>query len=144
MGGFGKQLKVNGPCSFSRNTFVGNFCNFNGIIIHGGGKVKIGDYFHSGPECLIMTENHNYEGAKIPYDETTVLKDVIIGNCVWVGRRVIIVGDIKIGDGAIVAAGSVVVKDVPDYAIVGGNPAKVIKYRDIEHFKKLEKEALFF
>jgi acetyltransferase-like isoleucine patch superfamily enzyme len=50
---------------------------------------------------------------------------------------------VHIGEGAIVAIGSVVVKDVPPYAIVGGNPAKVIKYRDIDHFNKLKKEKKF-
>lgn len=48
-----------------------------------------------------------------------------------------------IGEGVIVAIGSVVVKDVPPYAIVGGNPAKIIKYRDIEHFEKLKAEKRF-
>ena len=50
----------------------------------------------------------------------------------------------NIGDGAIIAAGSVVVKDVPRCAIVGGNPAKVIKYRNIEHFNQLEKEGKYW
>lgn len=144
LGGYGNCLKVNGPCLFTRNTFVGDHCNFNGMTIHGKGCVKFGNYFHSGKECMIITENHNYEGKKLPYDETTILKTVTIGNCVWFGHRVIVVGDVKIGDGAIVAAGSVVVKDVPEYAIVGGNPAKLIKYRDIDHYKKLEEESLFY
>lgn len=61
----------------------------------------------------------------------------------WFGSDVIISGNVHIGEGAIVAIGSVVVKDVPAYAIVGGNPAKVIKYRDIEHFEKLKSENKF-
>ena len=52
-------------------------------------------------------------------------------------------GNINIGDGAIIAAGSVVVKDVPRCAIVGGNPAKVIKYRDVDHYDSLEKTGKF-
>lgn len=55
--------------------------------------------------------------------------NAIIGNDVWIGSQVLIIGGVKIGDGAIVAAGSVVTKDVPPYAIVGGVPAKVIRYR---------------
>jgi len=55
--------------------------------------------------------------------------DVIIGNDVWVGYRSIILSGVKVGDGAVIAAGSVVVKDVPAYAIVAGNPAKIVKYR---------------
>lgn len=55
--------------------------------------------------------------------------DVVVGNDVWIGCNVLIKGGIRIGDGAIVAMGSIVTKDVPPYAIVGGVPAKVIKYR---------------
>jgi len=140
---YGKRLLVNGPCTFTRKTVIGDYCNFNGLEVSGGGKLVIGDYFHSGKGCLIINQNHNYEGTEIPYDSTYVCKDVHIGNCVWFGHRVMVVGGVSIGDGTIVAAGSVVVKDVPPYAIVGGNPAKIIKYRDIEHYKRLELEKKF-
>ena len=92
---------------------------------------------------MIITENHNYEGDMIPYDNTNVLKSVEIGDCVWFGNRVTVTGNVKIGEGAIIAAGSLVCKDVPPLAIVGGNPAKVIKYRDSEHYFKLKAENKF-
>lgn len=93
---------------------------------------------------MIITQNHNYDhGAAIPYDDTYELKNVVIEDNVWFGNRVIVVGNITIGEGAIVAAGAVVSKDVPKCAIVGGNPAKVIKYRDIEHYEKLKQEGKF-
>ncbi len=59
--------------------------------------------------------------------------NAIVGNDVWIGENVIIKGGVKIGDGAIIAMGSVVTKDVPPYAVVGGVPAKVIKYRFTEN-----------
>lgn len=80
----------------------------------------------------------------IPYDETMLLKTIRIGKCVWLGNRVTIVGNVTIGDGAIIAAGSVVVKDVPKCAIVGGNPAKIIKYRDLEHYNSLDKKQKYY
>ena len=92
---------------------------------------------------MIVSENHNYEGNKLPYDETFVKKEINIGDNVWFGNRVLVVGNVTIGEGAIIAAGSVVVKDVPDLAIVGGNPAKVIKYRDSEHYNRLKSEKAF-
>lgn len=109
----------------------------------GGGRVTIGNFFHSGVECMIITQNHNYEGDQIPYDNTYIYKTVTIGDCVWFGNRVIVIGDVCIGEGAIIGAGSVVCKDVPPLAIVGGNPAKVIKFRDAEHYYKLKAEARF-
>jgi len=139
----GKCLKVNYRSFFTKNTEIGDFCNFNGMTISGAGHVKIGNYFHSGKECLIITQNHNYEGNRIPYDETYILKSVEIGDCVWFGHRVIVTGNVTIGEGAIIAAGSVVCKDVPPCAIVGGNPAKVIKYRNIEHYNNLKELGAF-
>lgn len=142
MESYGVGLRVNYPCHFDGHVSVGDFCNFNGMVT-GGGKVTIGNYFHSGVECMIINQNHNYEGDMIPYDETYVYKNVIIGDCVWFGNRVIVTGNVKIGEGAIIAAGAVVCKDVPPLAIVGGNPARVIKYRDKEHYYKLKAEGKF-
>lgn len=111
--------------------------------ILGDGSVTIGSNFHSGTECMIITQNHNYEGTCIPYDATYVLKHIVIGDNVWFGNRVIVTGSITIGEGAIIAAGSVVCKDVPPLAIVGGNPAKVIKYRNKEHYFDLKVKGCF-
>lgn len=140
---FGVGLKVNNKCKLGSNISVGDYCNFNGMIVNGGGKITIGNYFHSGTECMMITQNHNYEGEAIPYDSTYIRKDITIGDCVWFGNRVTVIGGVNIGEGAIIAAGSVVVKDVPPCAIVGGNPAKVIKYRNKEHYYQLKERSLF-
>ena len=140
---YGVGLRVNAECIFMGDVIVGDYCNFNGMRILGGGKVVIGNYFHSGIECMIITQNHNYEGDMIPYDNLYIYKNVVIGDCVWFGNRVTVTGNVTIGEGAIIAAGSVVCKDVPPLAIVGGNPAKVIKYRDKEHYYNLKAEGRF-
>lgn len=91
-----------------------------------------------------MLGSHDYDyGDKIPYGSHYATKNVKIDDFVWIGSDVIICGNVHIGEGAIIAMGAVVVKDVPPYAIVGGNPAKVIKYRNIEQFNKLKAEGKF-
>lgn len=141
---YGKGLKVNNPSYFIRNTYFGTNCNFNGMVVDGGGEVWFGNNFHSGTNCRIITQSHNYDsGDAIPYDGTYVLKKIVIEDNVWFGHNVIVTGNVTIGEGAIVAAGAVVVKDVPKYAIVGGNPAKVIKYRDFTHYNRLKTEKKF-
>ncbi len=139
----GKGLYVGGASSVNANTYLGNNVNFNGMTILGKGKVVIGDNFHSGTECQIITSIHNYDGNALPYDSTNINKNVTIGDNVWLGNRVIILGGVTINDGVIVQAGAVVVSDVPKYGIVGGNPAKVFKYRNKEHYDKLLKEKKF-
>lgn len=140
----GEHLCVGGPSNVNCNTVLADHVCFNGMKVSGCGNIKIGRYFHSGIECLIIAQNHNYDkGDAIPYDDTYIYKDIEIGDFVWLGSRVMILPGTKIGEGAIIQGGSVVHGEIPPYAIAGGNPAKVFKYRDIEHFKKLKEEGKF-
>ena len=123
---------------------IGDYSGFNGFTATGFGSVKIGNHFHSGTNVKIMLGSHDYDnGDKIPYGSGHTHKEVVIEDFVWLGSDVTISGNVHMGEGASVAIGSVVVKDVPRCAIVGGNPAKVIKYRDIEHFEKLKAEGKY-
>jgi acetyltransferase-like isoleucine patch superfamily enzyme len=138
------HVYVGGYTCLSKETILNENPNFNGMIIKGSGRVTIGKNFHSGSDCLIITQIHNYDyGKSIPYDDTFILKDVIIGDNVWFGDRVIILGGVSIGEGAIIQAGSVVVRDVPDLAIVGGSPAMVFKYRNKDHYFELKEQSKF-
>jgi chloramphenicol O-acetyltransferase type B len=138
-----EPLKVNGNTIVTRNTVLGKNVNFNGMKMYGGGLITIGDNFHSGSECQIIAQIHNYEGEKIPYDDTYIMKDVIIEDNVWLGNRVIILGGVTIGEGAIIQAGSVVVSDIEKYAIVGGHPAKKFGTRDVGHYEALKEGKHF-
>ncbi|MGN1362239.1 MAG: acyltransferase [Methanobrevibacter sp.] len=140
---YGKDLKVNNKTIVNQNTILKDNVNFNGMVIQGNGKVFIGSNFHSGIECMIITDFHNYEGEAIPYDDTVISKEVEIGDNVWIGNRVIILGGVHIGEGAIIQAGSVVVSNIPKYGIAGGHPAKIFKYRDINHYEELKKGGRF-
>jgi len=95
------------------------------------GPLEIGSYVMMGPEVVILTNSHKYDRLDIPMNlqGTNVVKGVKIKDDVWIGIRVIILPGVTIGKGSIIGAGSIVTKDVPDYAIVGGNPAKVIRFR---------------
>lgn len=133
-----QKPNVNKKTIFNGNTYLGANNNFNGMKVTGGGKVYIGDNFHSGPDCLMITQNHNINGKALPYDDTYILKDINIGDNVWLGSRVLILGGVSIGEGAVIQAGSVVVSDIPALSIAGGSPAKVFKERDREHYYQLK------
>ena len=95
------------------------------------GPLEIGDNVMMGPDVVIMTNSHNFERIDIPMNMqgSAVPKKVVIGNDVWIGTRAIILPGTTIGNGAIIGAGAVVTKDVPEYGIVGGVPAKLIRSR---------------
>lgn len=128
------------------------------VLLGEASKIIIEDFVHIQPECKlyaqgggiiirkgsilsheiqIFARNHMYDSEDlqfIPYDNRYVEKAVEIGQYVWVGARSMIMAGVSIGDGAVVAAGSVVTKNVPKYAVVAGNPAKVVKYRNADVF----------
>ncbi len=145
IGSYKSKPKVNFYSRFTKYTNLGNNCHFNGMIIRGQGRVTIGDNLHSGKDVLIVNSYHKYnDGDAIPYDtKESINKDITIENNVWIGDRVIILGGVIIGEGAILQAGSVVVANIPKYAIAGGNPAKMFKLRDINHYNKMKEEKRF-
>lgn len=91
----------------------------------------IGDNVLIAPNVAVLASSHNFERTDIPIVEQgdTELKTVIIEDDVWLGRNVIVLPGITIGTGAIVAAGSVVTKNVQPFSIVAGVPAKLIRKR---------------
>jgi acetyltransferase-like isoleucine patch superfamily enzyme len=112
--------------------------------IEASGGVSIGRYFHTGRGLTIFSTNHKYEGAEsIPYDEEDIAGPVVIKDFVWCGANVTIVPGVTVGEGAVIGAGSVVTKDVTDGAVVGGNPARIIKYRDMTRFNELKETRRF-
>lgn len=105
---------------------VGDFCSIANDVNIGLAKHSL-DYLSTSP---IFTEKKNGTGHSWVEKSCIVPSErTVIGNDVWIGYRAIIRGGVKVGNGAIVGAGAVVTKDVPAYAIVGGVPAKIIRYR---------------
>ncbi|MCE8617789.1 acyltransferase [Bacteroides fragilis] len=121
-------------------TVINGNCFINAL-----GKVRIGSYCHIGKGLTIYSHNHNYLSHKyIPYDDKVILRPVTIGNAVWIGANVTIAPGSVVGEGAVIGIGAVVSGVIPPYAIVGGNPASVIKYRDRDVFEKLKKEKKYY
>ena len=106
----------------------------NSTIYTTGAKLTIRKHFISGPNLTIITGDHHVIVGKfideVSLDEKTKEndQDVVIEENVWCGANVTILKGVQIGRGAIVAAGSVVTKDVPPYSIIGGVPARFIKF----------------
>lgn len=112
------------------------------LIVYNNGtdsKVSIGNYCSIGPEVMFLVgSDHNtnhistypFKAMMIDGRPEAISKgDIVVGDDVWIGARSIVLSGVTIGQGAVIAAGAVVSTDVPPYAIVGGVPAKVIKYR---------------
>lgn len=118
---------------FEGNAYIGP-----GAYWSAKGGIDIRKNVILGPKTVIWTYNHNHKSTEVfPYDELDTLKGVTIKEDVWVGMSSIIMPGVTINEGAIVAAGSVVVKDVPRCAIVAGNPASIVGYRDESSYSKV-------
>lgn len=111
------------------------------------GHITIGNGTILSRNVEIWTSNHNYDSVDlqaIPYDRRMVTKPVTIGENVWVGTRVIFLPGVTVGEGAVIGAGAVVSKDVPPMAVVAGNPATVVKYRNKDTYAKLKAEGKIY
>ncbi|MDP3979381.1 MAG: acyltransferase [Pseudomonas sp.] len=114
-----------------RNLIIGDHVDLSkDVLITTSGGVSIGDRTLVGYRSQILSTNHEITaaGLEIPVSGN-VHKPIAIGKDVWIAANCVITAGVNIGDGAVIAAGSIVTKDIPSNAIAAGNPAKVIKYR---------------
>lgn len=123
----GKKINIEKGAIFSSDVEIGDNSGI-GINARISGKCIIGNNVMMGPECMIFTKNHKTERMDIPMcmQGNSTEEIVIIDDDVWIGARVIILPGVHISTGAIIAAGSVVTKNVEKYTIVAGVPAKKI------------------
>jgi chloramphenicol O-acetyltransferase type B len=122
-----KQYSYVGKNSIIQNATIGSFCSIANDVFIGLGRHPLDNFSTS----TLFYQTNNTFNIKLADNDTdfSEYEEIEICNDVWVGAKVIIMDGVKIYDGAVIAAGAVVTKDVPAYAIVAGVPAKVIKYR---------------
>lgn len=126
----GKDVNIEKNAFFSQKVKLGDYSGI-GVNAKIYGTCIIGNYVMMGEDVTIITRNHRYDMLDTPmmYQGFEEERPVIIGDDVWIGDRVTILPGVQIGRGSIIAAGAVVTHDVPEYSIVGGVPAKIIKSR---------------
>ncbi|BBD59245.1 hexapeptide repeat-containing transferase [Nostoc sp. HK-01] len=135
---FRDDIRIDHPqnVSFGNKIYIGT-----NVVLDGRGGITIGDNTTIGFNVVILSANHDYQSNALPYEHDIYIhKPVVIGKNVWIGANVLIIPGIVIGDGAIIAAGTVVTSNVEPLAIVGGQPSRIIKYRDKEHYDRLALE----
>jgi maltose O-acetyltransferase len=111
-----------------------------GINCRLGGPVTIGSDVMMGPDVVILASAHRRDRTDIPMrlQQHEPMREVVIGDDVWIGTRAILLPGVTIGSHAIVGAGAVVTRDVPEWGIAVGNPARVIKdRRAVGHIAKI-------
>jgi maltose O-acetyltransferase len=129
----GKNVNVERNADIGSGRYI-EIGDYSGIGINCRiGRAVIGKHVMMGPDVVFISRNHDYTVTERPMQGSGHIGEEVpieIGDDVWIGTRVIILPGRKIGKGAVLGAGAVITKDVPDYAIVGGNPAGIIKFRE--------------
>ncbi len=134
-----KNVQFSKGVSIGKDSYVGPNSNIRG-------NIKIGEFFLCADNVCFVGGEYDYNsiGTPIIFSESYAYKETIIGDDVWLGHSVTIVRGVKIGDGVIISAGSVVTKDIDNFAIAGGVPAKFIKKRfnneqdRVDHLKRIK------
>ena len=133
---FGKSSMIDYRCYFrytskiiiGENVTINRGCRMFASFHNKCSKIIIGNNVAIAPEVTFFSAGHDYQDLKLPDNG----ESIIVGDYVWICGNATILQGVKIGEGAIVAAGSVVVKDVEPYTVVAGNPAKYLKNRVIK------------
>jgi len=143
-----KGVVIHNNCTFNGVSFKGKAVIEPYCRLSGDPKITIGDNFYMnagchilgditigndvmiGPKTIIWGRDHGIKKSRLMREQEHKKEPIVIGNDVWIGANVTIVKGVNIATGAVIGAGSVVTKNVPEYAIVVGNPAKIVKYRE--------------
>ena len=121
--------KGEGSLRIGPHTHIQAGCTLNAF----GGNIIIGANCMIAPRCVFTPYQHSVSDTSRPMREQPLTSrgDIVVGDDVWLGSHVCVMDGVTIGQGAIVGAGAVVTKDIPPYAIAGGVPARVIRFREV-------------
>lgn len=118
------HIEIPGNISIGNNVLIPKYTDMKGM-----GKIYIGNNILFGPYVSFYTNRHEFKKSSIPISDQPSTQGIIrVGNDSWIGGNVIFLPNISIGNHCVVGAGSVVTKSIPDYVVVVGNPAKIIKH----------------
>lgn len=128
---FGPHFELKSGASISGTNFESGSHVSIGHGCHLFGAIEIGNYVRLAPNVCIISDYYGMAKGMIMFQQEGVTKGAIkIGNDVWIGANSTLLSGIHVGDGAVIGAGSVVTSSVPSNAVVVGNPAKILKYRE--------------
>lgn len=113
--------------SIGSGTMINRGCRFYASYHHKEVRIRIGEHVAVAPEVSFFAAGHDYTRQSLP----NIASSITVGDYVWIGGRSIILGGVTIGEGAVVAAGSIVTGDIPPYTVAAGVPARVIKKREL-------------
>jgi acetyltransferase-like isoleucine patch superfamily enzyme len=143
----GYDCRIRWPSTFlcANNIELGNGIRIGrNSFLYGSGGIVIGDNTQISRNVTIYSGNHDYNGKTIPYDNKVINKPVLIGKSVWIGMNVCIIPGITIGDGAIIGMGTVVTHNVEEGQIIGCQHERLIKTRNMDHFRELLIKQMLF
>lgn len=137
----GGRIEVGTRCHFFEGVIVatyggtiifGDDCSLNPYtIVYGHGNTIVGSHVRIAAHSVLVSANHKFDRTDIPICRQGLSrKGIVIESDVWIGAGVKVLDGVHIGTGAVIAAGSVVNKDVPPFSVNGGIPSKTIKYRN--------------
>ena len=120
--------------SIGDDVSINRGCEFYGSMLAGNAHITIGNQCALGPRVRVLSATHDYRRIDLP----DTAASVTIGNHVWIGAGATVLPGVSIGDGAVVAAGSVVTRNVAPFSIVAGNPARFLKIRELDDESALQ------